>query len=113
MKGADPRRRVERTDEDSFDRDVLQRQGRVAALFWADWCPYARRFLPLFEAADLGMDKVLVDVSDEGPLWDRYRIPVVPSVVVFADGHEVGRANGTNGFGLDVRALDRLKSSMC
>lgn len=104
---------MERTDEASFDRDVLQRPGRVAALFWADWCPYARRFLPLFDAADLGMRKVLVDVSDEGALWDRFRIPVVPSVVVFADGHEVARANGINGVGLDLRALDRLRARSC
>lgn len=113
MNEADPREDVERTDEASFDRDVLQRPGRVAALFWTDWCPYARRFLPLFEAADLGMTKVLVDVSDEGPLWDRYRIPVVPSIVVFADGHEVVRENGRSGYGLDVRALDRLRSQSC
>lgn len=101
------------TDEASFDRDVLARPGRIAALFWADWCPYARRFRPHFEAADLRMDKAVVDVGDEGPLWDRYRIPVVPTVLVFADGREVARLDGISGRGLDPRALERLVPPGC
>lgn len=102
---------VERADEADFERRVLAREGRVAALFWADWCPYARRFLPVFESADLpGIEKVLVDVSDEGGLWDRYRIPVVPTVLVFVAGREVGRIDGVKGLGIKAERLDELRS---
>lgn len=58
--------------------------GRVAVLFCADWCGYCTRFLPHFRKVPGGL---AVDVSDEDlPVWDEYRIEVVPTVILFEDG---------------------------
>ena len=66
-----------------FREEDLPR-GRVAVLFCADWCGYCHRFLPLFKRV---AGAWAVDISDEDdPLWDRYGIRVVPTVIVFEDG---------------------------
>lgn len=66
--------------------------GRVAVMFTADWCGYCRRFAPHFKRIREGW---MVDVSDEeDPLWDQHRLQVVPTVLVFQDGEEVGRWQG-------------------
>jgi thioredoxin-like negative regulator of GroEL len=66
--------------------------GLVAVCFCADWCGYCQRFLPHFRKVP---GSWLVDVTDEeDPLWDSFRIDVVPTVIVFSGGVEVKRWSG-------------------
>lgn len=66
--------------------------GRVAVLFCADWCGYCHRFRPHYKRLQQGW---IVDISDEDdPLWDRYDIRVVPTVVVFENGEPRERWQG-------------------
>lgn len=66
--------------------------GRVAVMFTADWCGYCQRFLPTLRGCE---PLFLVDVSQEDePAWDDLAFEVVPTVIVFADGQEVGRWSG-------------------
>lgn len=66
--------------------------GRVAVLFFADWCGYCQRFTPLFQRLPEGW---VVDVSDEDlPLWETYDISVVPTVIVFQDGEPMKKWAG-------------------
>jgi thioredoxin len=92
-------------------------EGRVRALrdaavcFTADWCPFCRRFEPVFEAASArhpGLAFAVADVSDDAdPRWDAYGIQVVPTVLHFVDGTHVDRLDGALGRGIGEALLDR------
>jgi thioredoxin-like negative regulator of GroEL len=70
-------------------------EGRVPVLFSADWCGYCRRFRQLFDDVPGG---IVVDISDEDdPLWDIYKIRLVPTVVLFDEGEPTKRWVGVLG----------------
>lgn len=82
--------------------------GRVLVAFLADWCPFCRRFRPAFEALDgqIPATTALADVTDESsPLWDRFGIEIVPTLVLFEQGSPVARIDGTAGVGILPAAL--------
>jgi thioredoxin 1 len=98
---------------DAFDGERLARRGRWAVAFLATWCPFCREFLPEFEAFPKSAETRLVVAdmtSEESPLWDRFKIEVVPTVVVFEDGVPVFRADGVRGEGLGDRDRVRLRA---
>jgi thioredoxin len=98
----------ERVGAEAFDGHRLRRTGTWVVAFLADWCPFCRAFEPQFEelAARSGPSLLIADVSDESsPLWERFGLDVVPTVVVFRAGEPMFRADGVLGQGLDDRAL--------
>jgi thioredoxin 1 len=101
---------MERLAPDDFDGDRLRRPGRYLVCFVATWCPFCRAFEPRFSArgSRLGATGAFADVSDEeSPLWERFHLDAIPTLVAFEDGAPVGRIDGVLGRGLDDRALDR------
>ena len=99
-----------------FSGRTLNRDGVIAAVFLASWCPFCRRFRPVFEsAAEVSRTQwAFVDVSeDENELWDTFDIHIVPTIVIFNDGKMIWRKDGVPGRGLsetDVEeALRQIK----
>ncbi|HEY3355169.1 MAG TPA: thioredoxin family protein [Polyangia bacterium] len=76
---------------------------RVMALFHATWCPYCRTFAPVFRqaAAPAGYAplEIVID-DDDDPLWERYAIQLVPTVLFFEEGKVIQRLDGRPGVGL-------------
>ncbi len=106
---------METLTDTEFDGRRLRRSGTWAVAFLADWCPFCARFRPGFEG--LGRDGsrsvAVADVSDEGsPLWDRFGIDVVPTVLIFRDGSVTERFDGRYGRGLGPPDLDRIRSAL-
>ena len=61
--------------------------------FWAPWCTYCRRIDPaLNKLADSRKDVLIVKVNiDEEPeLARQERIEVIPTLVVYRDGYDLG-----------------------
>ena len=61
--------------------------------FWAPWCTYCRRIGPaLDKLADSREDVLIVKVNiDEEPeLARQEQIEVIPTLVVYQDGYEMG-----------------------
>ena len=61
--------------------------------FWAPWCGYCRRIEPaLNKLADSREDVLIVKVNiDEEPdLARREQIEVIPTLVVYREGYELG-----------------------
>lgn len=105
---------IDRIGTEAFEGERLLRPGRRAVVFAADWCPFCREFLPRF--APLGTDDarpLFADLSDlDSPLWDRFHVDVVPTVIVFQDGIAVARVDGVSGEGIDSAGLERIRSSL-
>jgi thioredoxin 1 len=102
------------SDPEEFRREVLVSMDPIIALFYADWCPFCRRYLPVFEAyaANARVRFVGVNISDEdNPLWEEYNIDVVPTLIHFRGGRAVNRIDGTLGVGLKERQLKELLQS--
>jgi thioredoxin 1 len=98
--------------EVSNERDLeshLQNNKRVLALFYTSWCPYCRIFLSVFDrnSSKRGFNLVLrVRVDNyNNPLWDKYSIDSVPTVLLFYMGKVCRRLDGRFGFGLSEKQL--------
>jgi thioredoxin 1 len=90
---------------DQKDLDVeLKKNKRVLALFYSSWCPFCIRFVPIFDkdVAKLGFRNVIhVLLEDyDNPMWDKYDIPAVPTIILFEDGKVHKRLDAKLGSGL-------------
>ena len=95
--------------QSDFDGDRLKRVGTLAVLFYAEWCPFCRSFYPEFERALNSKDVswAEADISDDdNPLWERFGISIVPSIILFKDGQAIFRRDGVPGRGLSKKDID-------
>ena len=62
--------------------------------FWAPWCGYCRRIGPAYEkiAQQFGdeINVVKVNIDEAGSLARREQIEVIPTLVMYRDGMELG-----------------------
>ena len=86
------------TTVESFEQDVLKREGPVFVRFTATWCGPCRILGPLFKkAAEEYADKatfVNVDVDSCQMLCSEYQIRSVPAVVSFHGGEDCNKLTG-------------------
>ncbi|MCI4324086.1 MAG: thioredoxin family protein [Thermoplasmata archaeon] len=106
---------MERLGKEAFAGDRLDRAGTWVVAFVADWCPFCDEFLPRYTARrpPVGARLALADLTDvESPLWDRFRVDVIPTVLIFEDGREIARKDGVLGVGLGDPELDSVLRSV-
>jgi thioredoxin-like negative regulator of GroEL len=93
----------------------LKREGTLAVLFLAGWCPFCVRFQTTFgEAAKKSaVPWACADVSDDdNVLWDIFSIHTVPTVAVFRNGKVVFRIDGVRGRGLSQKDIEETIGKM-
>jgi thioredoxin-like negative regulator of GroEL len=91
------------------DRDLtetLRVKERVIAIFYASWCPFCAKFLPIFmkHASREGRGFILVQ-DDQEAMADRYAVKIYPTVLFFERGVVLKRLDGVAGVGLDEKQL--------
>jgi thiol-disulfide isomerase/thioredoxin len=88
----------------------LKLKERVVVLFYASWCPFSRRFLPIFRkyAEDKTRDCMEIMTDDKASLCEKYAIDVVPTILLFDKGKVKKRLDGVPGAGLQERNLESL-----
>lgn len=102
-----------------FDKLLSPRSGQKAVvMIYADWCSFCQRFKPVFESAlasaavaKYGFFGAKLN-EDENPLWDRFSINAVPTVIAFDGGRIAARKDAKMGVGLGKADLDSLLKSL-
>tara|TARA_B100001971_G_C18133388_1_gene506135 strand:+ start:121 stop:441 length:321 start_codon:yes stop_codon:yes gene_type:complete len=97
--------------EDTFPEKVLGSHKTVVLLFHTTYCPYVRQFWPIFEKYSKNSDNeyAITDITnDDNPLWDKYKVTEVPTIVAFKEGQEIGRRNAIPRIGLTEEDMQGL-----
>ena len=101
-----------------FDK-LLSSHEKALVMFYADWCPFCQKFKPIFESVAKQDHNKSVSKEykmygskvndDDNPLWDRFSINAVPTIIAFNDrGEIVSRRDAKRGVGLDRTDLDSI-----
>jgi thioredoxin 1 len=90
--------------------EALTSKCRVFVLFYASWCPFSQRFLPIFEkySRENPENCLRVKTDDKAKLCEKYSVDVVPTVLLFEKGKVTKRLDGARGIGLEEKQLKRL-----
>ncbi|HYX57179.1 MAG TPA: thioredoxin family protein [Nitrososphaeraceae archaeon] len=96
--------------EESEQLDKLLSSGqKTVAMFYADWCPFCKRFKPVFESVKSKYKKIQLKLNeDENPMWDKFAISAVPTVIAFEGNKIVARKDARMGIGLEKSDIDSL-----
>ncbi len=104
---------MEHLEPTQFD-ELFSSGERALVMFYADWCPFCQRFKPIFESAaksesiaSFKMYGAKVN-DDNNPLWDRFSINTVPSIIAFEKGNIISRRDSKMGAGLNRSDLDSI-----
>ena len=101
---------MEHVQPEEFDSKVLNSEKKMLVLFYADWCPYCANFKPTFEEIDssnLQKKAVLVNEA-ENPLWDRFSIQAIPTMIAFQNGKILTRRDAKKGIGLTRTDMESI-----
>jgi thioredoxin 1 len=103
-----------------FDK-LLSSKEKALVMFYADWCPFCQRFRPIFEAVAAESNNLqhlkpeynnkmygAKMNDDNSPLWDRFSINAVPTIIAFNKGKIVSRRDAKMGIGLNKSDLDSI-----
>ena len=93
--------------------DVLKSKEKAFVLFYASWCPFSQRFLPIFEDYAKGnpQECISVVIDDKPDLCDKYAIEYYPTVLLFKKGKVEKRLDATPGLGLTKKQLKELAAN--
>jgi thiol-disulfide isomerase/thioredoxin len=90
--------------------EALKGQAKFFALFYASWCPFSRRFLPIYQkcTSNSPVPCLRVMVDDREDLCEEYSINYYPTVLFFENGKVTKRLDAEPGEGLNEKQLKTL-----
>ena len=98
-------------DNEDFIPKIIESKGKYLVLFFADWCPYCKKFKPAFEKYEGKLSYKIVGAKvneDENPLWDIFKIESIPTMIAFDSGEIVNRKDGARGVGLTSADMESI-----
>jgi thioredoxin 1 len=94
---------------------LLFSKKKALVMFYADWCPFCQRFTPIFESANDNESAIRGYTfyeskinDDDNPLWDRFVISAVPTLLAIDNGKIISRKDAKTGVGLRQSDLDSM-----
>jgi thioredoxin 1 len=100
------------------EMDVLTKNNLTSlVLFYADWCHFCSQFKPIFEEKTNSVKNKLLIGSvkindDDNPLWDKYDIKAVPTLIAFSNNSIKSRRDAKMGIGLTSSDLNSILSDL-
>ncbi len=90
----------------AFPSDIRDKD-KAFVLFYATWCPYSQRFLPIFMEFSKNNPKecLTIAVDDRPDLCEAYSIEYYPTVILFRKGRTSRRLDAKPGIGLNEKQL--------
>jgi thioredoxin len=111
---------VENLEPNQFDK-ILSKGKKAVVMFYADWCPFCQKFKPVFESAITNDPKHTKSKTkfryklygakindDDNPLWDKFSINSIPTIIAFDQDRIVARRDAKMGIGLTKSDLDSI-----
>ncbi len=88
----------------------IENKEKAYVLFYATWCPFSQRFLPIFEeyARSNPGECLSVIVDDDPDVCETYSIEYYPTVILFKKGKIHRRLDAEPGVGLSKAQLKDL-----
>jgi thiol-disulfide isomerase/thioredoxin len=104
-----PERKSTKREEKSIRNEIEGRE-KAYVLFYATWCPFSLRFLPIFEeyAKSNPRECLSLIVDDNPDVCDEYSIEYYPTVILFERGKVQKRIDAQPGIGLNKNQLRNL-----
>lgn len=101
---------MEHVIPEEFDSKVMKNSTKTLVLFYADWCPYCSNFRPTFEeiSSDNFQKKAVLLNEDKNPLWDRFSIEAVPTMIAFQNGNIIARRDAKKEIGLTRNDMESM-----
>ncbi|WP_459500352.1 thioredoxin family protein [Bacillus sp. C1] len=64
--------------------------------FYQTGCVHCEKVTPIVSpmAKDMNIDMKVIDILNDNPTWDEYKITGTPTIIHFKDGKEVSRISG-------------------
>ena len=95
--------------KDVFNDDLKSKE-KAFVLFYASWCPYSQRFLPIFEeyAKSNPKECITVMIDDKPDVCEKFKIEYYPTVLLLKKGAVKKRLDATPGLGLTKNQLKEL-----
>ncbi len=93
-------------DYDLSEIGLATEQPNSLIMFYADWCPHCKKFNPIFEeyVKKINTEKILIGKvnlnDDDNPLWDKFNIIAVPTLIAFSNNSIKHRRDAKMGVGL-------------
>jgi thiol-disulfide isomerase/thioredoxin len=100
---------VESKKKSAF-HDRVDNKDKAFVLFYATWCPFSQRFLPIFEEySKSNPNECLSVIVDEEPdVCEEYAIEYYPTVLMFKKGKVHKRLDAEPHVGLSKKQLKNL-----
>ena len=98
---------VEKQQKKSSFHEKIGSKDKVIVLFYATWCPFSQRFLPVFkEYSKNNPNECLSVIVDEDPdICEDYDIEYYPTVIMFKKGKVHKRLDAEPHIGLNKKQL--------
>ncbi len=104
------KRNESKTPRKSIFDERIKNNDKAVVLFYATWCPFSQRFLPIFEEYSKKNPKecLRVIVDEEPDVCEEYNIEYYPTVIMFKKGKVHKRLDSKPGIGLNEKQLKDL-----
>jgi thiol-disulfide isomerase/thioredoxin len=103
-------RQKSKSKGESTVSNEIKSKDKAFVLFYASWCPFSQRFLPIFEEYSKSNPKeyISVIVDEEPEVCEEYALEYYPTVIMFKKGKVHKRLDAEPGIGLNKKQLEEL-----